>query len=54
MFAASYMFKLGQVYEELGQADKALDLYKKIEDKYPTSVEAYDIGKYITRIENSK
>ena len=54
MFAASYMFKLGQVYEELGQADKALDLYKKIEDKYPNSVEAYDIGKYITRIENSK
>ena len=54
MFAASYMFKLGQVYEELGQTDKALDLYKEIEDKYPQSVEAYDIGKYITRIENSK
>ena len=54
MFAASYMFKLGQVYEELGQPDKALALYKDIEDKYPQSVEAYDIGKYITRIENSK
>jgi len=54
MFTASYMFKLGQVYEEIGQPDKALDLYKKIEDKYPSSVEAYDIGKYITRIENSK
>ena len=54
MFAASYMLKLGQVYEELGQPDKALALYKEIEDKYPSSIEAYDIGKYITRIENSK
>ena len=54
MFAASYIFKLGQVYEELGQPDKALELYKEIEDKYPQSMEAYDIGKYIVRIENSK
>ena len=54
LFTASYMFKLGQVYEELGQADKALQLYKEIEDKYPQSVESYDIGKYITKIENSK
>ena len=54
MFAASYILKLGQVYEELGQTDKALELYKEIEDKYPQSIEAYDIGKYIVRIENSK
>ena len=51
VFAAGYLLKAGIMYEELGNKDKALDCYKTIKDKYPQSVEGYDIDKYITRAE---
>ena len=52
MFAATYLLKAGVVCEELGENAKALAYYNKIKDKYPQSIEGYDIDKYITRIEN--
>ncbi len=54
MFAATYLLKAGVVCEELGNNDKALAYYKQIKDKYPQSIEGYDIDKYITRIESQK
>ena len=51
MYAAGYLLKAGQVAEEMGNKDKALDFYKKIKDQYPESAESSDIDKYITRIE---
>jgi hypothetical protein len=54
MFAASYLLKAAAVCEELGKSDKALELYKTIKDKYPQSMEGYDVDKYITRIESQK
>lgn len=50
-FSAAYLLKAGQAYEALGKNDKALELYKEIKDKYLKSIEAYDIDKYITRLE---
>ena len=50
-FAASYLLKAGITYEQLGNKDKALAAYKTIKDKYPQSIEGYDIDKYITRAE---
>lgn len=52
MFAATYLLKAGVVCEEMGNAEKALGYYKTIKDKYPQSVEGYDVDKYISRIEN--
>ena len=54
MFAATYLLKAGVVCEELGDNAKALTYYKTIKDKYPQSIEGYDIDKYITRIESQK
>ena len=54
IFAAAYLLKAGVVCEELGDNAKALSFYKAIKDKYPTSLEGYDIDKYITRIESQK
>lgn len=51
VFAAAYLLKEGIALEELGQNDKALACYKAIKDQYPSSIEAYDIDKYIARIE---
>ena len=51
VFAAGYLLKAGIMFEELGQKAKALECYKTIKDKYPSSVEGYDIDKYITRAE---
>ena len=54
MFAATYMLKAGVVCEQLGDNAKALSYYKTIKDKYPQSMEGYDIDKYISRIESAK
>ena len=51
MFAAGYLLKAGVVAEELGQSEKALGYYKEIKEKYPQSMEGYDVDKYIGRIE---
>ena len=50
IFAATYLLKAGLAYEALGQKAKALECYKAIEDNYPSSIEAYDISKYIARV----
>ena len=52
IFAAGYLLKAGVVAEKLGENAKALGFYETIKDQYPQSVEAYDIDKYIGRIEN--
>lgn len=49
-FAAGYLLKAGVAYEALGNNAKAVECYKTIKDQYPSSLEAYDIDKYITRI----
>ncbi|MBQ4191966.1 MAG: tetratricopeptide repeat protein [Bacteroidales bacterium] len=53
-YVATYLFKAALVSEETGDLDGALKLYKEIEDKYPQTLEGYDIQKYISRIENQK
>lgn len=53
VFAAAYLLKAGVVCEELGQKEKAVGFYKKIKDEYPSSMEGYDVDKYISRIENA-
>ena len=52
MYAAGYLLKAGAVAEELGDNAKALSYYQMIKEQYPQSMEAYDVDKYIGRIEN--
>ena len=51
MFSAGYLLKAGVTSEELGDDAAALGFYQDIKDNYPQSMEAYDIDKYISRIE---
>ena len=51
MFAAGYLLKAGVVAEKLGQNEKALAFYKQIKDQYPSSMEGYDVDKYIGRLQ---
>ena len=51
MFSAGYLLKAGVTCEELGDDARALAFYQQIKDNYPQSMEAYDIDKYISRIE---
>ena len=53
-YTATYLFKAALVSEELGDKAGALKLYKEIEDKFPQTLEGYDIQKYISRIENEQ
>lgn len=50
VFAATYIFKAGLCQEKIGNKSAALECYELIKDKYPQSIEAYDIDKYITRV----
>ena len=52
LFAATYLLKAGVTAEKLGQDAKALSFYKKIKDQYSSSMDGYDIDKYIGRIES--
>ena len=52
MYAAGYLLKAGMVAEKLGENEKALACYETIKDQYPQSMEAYEIDKYIGRIQN--
>ena len=52
LFGAQYLVKAGVTAEKLGHDAKALEFYKKVKDQYPSSMEGYDVDKYIGRIEN--
>lgn len=45
-----YLMKAGEIYEEKGEYNKALEIYNKIKDKYPDSTEGRNIEKYIARV----
>lgn len=46
-----YLKKLALLHETRSEFDKALEIYRKIKSKYPTSNEALSIDKYIARAE---
>lgn len=50
LFAAEYLVKAGQTYLALGQKEKALAAYNVVKDKYPMSLEASLIDKYINEV----
>ena len=50
IFAAAYLLKEGSALEALDRKEEALACYKTIEDKYPQSLEAYDIAKNIAGV----
>ena len=45
-----YLVQAGQIYESLGQNDKALDCYKKVKSNYMQSAVGSEIDKYIERV----
>jgi len=52
MLSPIYLKKEATAYENLGNYQAAVDAYKKIKTKYPTSNEAQSIEKYIVRAES--
>ena len=50
-FAAAYLLKEGLALRELGKGAEALKCFEALKDKYPMSIEAYDIDKYIASTE---
>ena len=51
VFAAAYLLKEGLALEKLGNKAEALECYKVIKDKYPQSIEGYEIDRYIAGVE---
>ena len=49
-----YLIQAGEIYESLGQKDKALELYEQVKDNYRGSMLAGEIDKYIERAKRAK
>lgn len=47
-----FLLKAGQLHEILDQPNKALNAYTRIQDDYPDSAEARQVGKYIERVKS--
>ncbi len=47
-----FLKKAGLTYEELGQKDKAAEMYQKINDEWPLTPEGMEIQKYLVRAQN--
>lgn len=45
-----YLFRAGYLAETINKPAEAIELYKKIKEKYPNSQRAYDIEKYLARL----
>ena len=45
-----FYLQAGQIYESLGNKDKALECYETIKNEYPQSMQRQDIDKYIERV----
>lgn len=45
-----WLLRAGENFEDAGKADKALEIYKTIKEKYPLSQEGQKIDKYIARV----
>ncbi len=46
-----FWMKAGQVYEELGKYNRALEAYENILDDYPETTEGRQVEKYIARVQ---
>ena len=51
MTTPHFLKKLGLVYEQIGEYSAAAAAYRRIEENYPSSLEARDIAKFIGRTE---
>lgn len=45
-----YLQQAGEIFESQGNSDKALNCYNEIKNKYPQSMQAVEIDKYIERL----
>lgn len=45
-----YLQQAGEIFESQGNTDKAMNCYKEIKNKYPQSMQAVEIDKYIERL----
>lgn len=50
-FSAEYLKRAGMHYEYAEQFEDALDCYKEIQNKYPTSNVGSDIGKHVAKMQ---
>ena len=45
-----YLFRAGYLFQELGKNNDAIEMFKIIQDKYPTSQRGQEIDKYLARL----
>jgi predicted negative regulator of RcsB-dependent stress response len=54
LLSPEYLFRAGYLYEAMGKNKEAVDMYKIIKEKYPTSQRGFDIDKYLARLGDVK
>jgi tetratricopeptide (TPR) repeat protein len=49
-----YLFRAGYLYESMGKNQDAIEMYRLIKDKYPSSQRGFDIDRYLARLGSIK
>lgn len=45
-----YLFRAGLLYQDLGKNQEAIDMFKIVKDKYPSSERGAEVDKYLARL----
>jgi tetratricopeptide (TPR) repeat protein len=48
--AGEYLFRAAALYESMGKNAEAIEAYKQIKEKHPTSERVYEVDKYLARL----
>jgi TolA-binding protein len=54
LISPEYLFRAGYLYESMGKAKEAIEMYQEVKDKYPASPRGADIDKYLARLGATK
>jgi tetratricopeptide (TPR) repeat protein len=50
MNSSEYLFRLAQLYDKMGKSKEALEAFKQLKQKFPTSVRAREVEKYLGKL----
>ncbi|HKP32327.1 MAG TPA: tetratricopeptide repeat protein, partial [Chitinophagaceae bacterium] len=48
--SSEYLYRAGMLYESMGKNKDAIDMYKKIKEKYPATQRGFEADKYLARL----
>jgi tetratricopeptide (TPR) repeat protein len=52
--SSEYLFRLGQVYDKMGKSKEAIETFTAVKEKFPLTLRANEVDKYLARLGETK